>query len=80
MWSALLQQSGGPMLFGRFSAADAYFAPVCMRLKNYALPVPPPIGEYVERVLSLPGVKAWTDDALKEHDFIAFEEPHRSSR
>ena len=79
MWSALLQQSGGPMLFGRFSAADAYFAPVCLRLKNYALPVPPPIGAYVERVLALPGVKAWTDDALKEHDFIAFDEPHRSS-
>ncbi len=80
MWSGLLQQSGGPMLFGQFSAADAYFAPVCLRLKTYALPVPPAVSAYVERVLALPGVKAWNDDALKEQDFIAFDEPYRSSR
>ena len=79
MWSALLQASGGPMLFGGFCAADAYFAPVCLRLKNYALPVPPSIAAYVERVLALPGVKAWTSDALKEHDFVTFDEPYRSS-
>jgi len=43
MWSALLQEHGGPLLFGDFSVADAYFAPVCMRLKTYGLPVPPAI-------------------------------------
>ena len=80
MWSGLLQQSGGPMLFGPFSAADAYFAPVCLRLKNYGLPVPQAIGSYVDRVLALPGVKAWNDDALKEQDFIPFDEPYRTSR
>jgi glutathione S-transferase len=31
MWSELLAAHGGPMLFGRFSIADAYFAPVCSR-------------------------------------------------
>jgi glutathione S-transferase len=80
MWSGLVQQHGGPMLFGQFSAADAYFAPVCLRLKNYALPVPQVIGAYVERVLALPGVKAWNEDALKERDFIPFDEPYRTSR
>ena len=80
MWSGLLQQSGGPMLFGQFSAADAYFAPVCLRLKNYGLPVPQDIQGYVERVLALPGVEDWIDDALKEHDFIPFDEPYRTSR
>jgi glutathione S-transferase len=38
MWSALLDQHGGPMLFGELSIADAYFAPVCMRFATYALP------------------------------------------
>ncbi|MBC7468170.1 MAG: glutathione S-transferase family protein [Ramlibacter sp.] len=80
MWSGLLLQHGGPMLFGQFSAADAYFAPVCLRLKNYALPVPGAIKGYVERVLALSGVKAWTDGALAEHDFIPFDEPYRTSR
>ena len=80
MWSTLLQEHGGPMLFGNFSVADAYFAPVCMRLKTYALPVPPVITAYVERVCALPGVKAWIDDALEEHDFLDFEEPYRLAR
>jgi glutathione S-transferase len=80
MWSELLAEHGGPMLFGAFSIADAYFAPVCMRLKTYALPVPGAISAYVERVGALPGVRAWTDGALAENDFIDFEEPFRLHR
>jgi glutathione S-transferase len=80
MWSDLLQAHGGPMLFGDFSIADAYFAPVCMRLKTYSLPVPDAISAYVDRVCALPGVKAWTDGALAEHDFLDFEEPYRLHR
>ena len=77
MWSELLAAHGGPMLFGDFSIADAYFAPVCMRLKSFALPVPAEITAYVKRVCTLPGVKAWIDGALVEKDFLDFEEPYR---
>jgi glutathione S-transferase len=80
MWTELLEQNKGPMLFGEFSIADAYFAPVCMRLKNYALPVPGHITDYVRRVCALPGVKAWIDDALAEKDFVEMDEPYRTSR
>ena len=80
MWSELLAQHGGPMLFGAFSVADAYFAPVVMRLKTYALPVPEAIAAYMQRVCALPGVKAWVDGALAEHDFRDFEEPFRLQR
>lgn len=80
MWSALLQQHGGPMLFGEFSIADAYFAPVCMRLNTYALPLPEPIQDYVKRVTALPGVQAWIQGALAERDFLDFEEPYRLAR
>jgi glutathione S-transferase len=80
MWTELLQAHGGPLLFGEFSIADAYFAPVCMRLKTYALPVPDAIGAYVQRVSALPGVKAWMDGAQAEHDFLDFEEPYRLHR
>ena len=73
MWGALLQEHGGPLLFGQFTVADAYFAPVCMRLHTYALPVPPHIAAYVQRVRELPGVKAWIDEALAEKDFLVFE-------
>jgi len=80
MWTDLLQEHGGPMLFGTFTVADAYFAPVCMRIKTYALPVPPAIAAYIERVCALPGVKAWIDGALAEKDFLDFEEPFRLHR
>ena len=80
IWSALLQEHGGPMLFGEFGIADAYYAPVAARLKTYALPVPPDVAAYVERVHALPGVRAWIEGALAEHDFRPFEEPYRLAR
>lgn len=80
MWSELLAAHDGPLLFGDFSIADAYFAPVVMRLKNYELPVPGHITDYIRRVCALPGVKAWIDDALVEKDFVVFDEPYRTSR
>ena len=77
MWTGLLQAHGGPLLFGEFTVADAFFAPVCMRLKTYALPVPPNVAAYVERVCALPGVQNWITQALAEKDFRNFEEPYR---
>jgi glutathione S-transferase len=78
MWSALLESSGGPMLFGSFGIADAFFAPVVMRLNTYQVPVPATISAYMQRVTALPGVQAWITDALAERDFLDFEEPYRT--
>jgi glutathione S-transferase len=75
MWTSLLDAHGGPLLFGEFSIADAYFAPVVMRLKTYGVPVPPVIAAYMKRVTELPGIAAWIADALAERDFLDFEEP-----
>lgn len=58
MWSGLLEAHGGPMLFGAFSIADAYFAPIGTRIRTYGLPVPAHITAYIERVQALPGVRA----------------------
>jgi glutathione S-transferase len=80
MWTELLEQNQGTMLFGEFSIADAYFAPVCMRIKNYALPVPGHITDYIRRVSALPGVKAWIEQAQAEKTFVDFDEPYRTSR
>jgi glutathione S-transferase len=77
LWSELLLKYKGPMLFGEFSAADAYFAPVCMRFNTYALPLPKNIAAYVERVTSLPSVQAWIKAALVEQDFVVMDEPYR---
>ncbi|HZE90912.1 MAG TPA: glutathione S-transferase family protein [Rhizobacter sp.] len=80
MWGELLASHPGPMLFGPFSVADAFFAPVVTRLVTYGVPVPAAIAAYIERVQALPSVVEWTRDALAEHEFLDFEEPHRSHR
>ena len=78
LWTELLEAHGGPMLFGEFSIADAFFAPVVMRLRTYAAPVPPIVAGYLARVVETPGIAAWIADALAEKDFLQFEEPYRT--
>jgi len=80
MWQDALAHSGCPLLFGDFSVADAYYAPVVTRINTYALPVPADVRAYIERVCALPGVKAWVAGAQAEKDFLAFEEPYRLQR
>ena len=80
MWSAQLDACGGPFLFGPFSIADAYFAPVCSRIRTYDLPVNATIAAYVERIFSLPAMQSWVRDALAENDFLDFDEPYRKHR
>jgi glutathione S-transferase len=80
MWSELLRTHGGPMLFGRFSIADAFFAPVVMRIVTYALPVPADVAAYVARVQALPSVAQWCREARAEHAFVAVDEPYRKAR
>ena len=79
-WAECLAVSGGPFLFGDFCATDAMYAPVCMRLITYALPVSDTTRGYMQRVAATPGVAAWIGDALAEQDFLDFEEPYRKHR
>jgi glutathione S-transferase len=78
MWREQIESSGGPFLFGAFSAADAFYAPVCARIRTYALPLSAPSAAYLERVCALPAMRAWCDEARTEDDFIAEDEPYRS--
>lgn len=66
LWGGLLARSGGPYLFGAFTAADAMFAPVATRIRTYALPVSDVAGAYVEAIYSLPAFQEWLALALKE--------------
>jgi glutathione S-transferase len=77
MWVEALLASGGPFLFGEFGAADAMYAPVCMRMLTYALPAPAATRSYIERVAASAGVSAWIADARAEHDFLDLAEPYR---
>ena len=66
---------GGPFLFGRFSAADAMFAPVVHRLLTYAVDVSSGARSYMAMMTAFAPFKEWTEAALKETLVIAkFEE------
>ena len=56
----------GPFLFGRFSAADAMFAPVVNRFHVYEIPVAKTTRAYMEAMMALPAWKAWIAGAEAE--------------
>lgn len=66
LWGEFLSRSGGPFLFGSFSAADAMFAPVATRIRTYALPISDTAAGYVEAIYSLPAFQDWL--ALARHE------------
>jgi glutathione S-transferase len=56
----------GPYLYGAFSAADAMYAPIALRLDGYSIPVSAATRRYMDSVLCHPGVVQWRAAALKE--------------
>ena len=66
LWAGLVGASGGPYLFGAFSAADAMFAPVAARIRTYALSVSDGAQAYVEAIYALPAFQDWYAAAQRE--------------
>jgi glutathione S-transferase len=80
LWSEALADSGGPFLFGAFGAADAFYAPVVMRLSRFGLPLSDSAAAYAERVQAHPAVQEWVAAALEEKTFVPEDEPYRTAR
>jgi len=78
IWTSCREKfgKGGALLFGRFSVADAYFAPVVMRFKTYAVDLPPVARAYSDAVFALRSVRDWIEGALRETEFVAEDEPY----
>jgi glutathione S-transferase len=67
LWSDGLERFGGPFLTGaRFTAADAFFAPVAFRIQTYDLPLADVARQYAARLRALPSMQAWYAAALAE--------------
>ncbi len=68
LWSEALSahQAEGPFLFGRFSAADAMYAPVVSRFTTYGVAMPPLLAGYMERIWALPAMQNWLEGAQAE--------------
>ncbi|UNK38331.1 glutathione S-transferase family protein [Shinella sp. H4-D48] len=66
IWKETLARSGGPFLFGAFSAADAMYAPVVNRLETYRLTQDDAVLAYIARVKAHPAWQTWQTAALAE--------------
>jgi glutathione S-transferase len=66
LWFDALAESGGPFLFGEFSIADAFFAPVAMRFVTYGVELAPGLAAYRDRVVALAPMQQWIADATAE--------------
>lgn len=67
LWSEGLSRFGGPFLAGpRFTAVDAFFAPVAFRIQTCGITLGHAAGDYTQRLLGLPAMRRWYADALKE--------------
>ena len=71
---------GGPFLFGRFSVADAFYAPIVSRFTTYGVTAEGAAREYMDAILAVPGMQEWTRDALAEGLWVAQDEPYRTQR
>ncbi|QEL54267.1 glutathione S-transferase family protein [Chromobacterium paludis] len=49
----------GDFLLGRFTIADAFFAPICSRFQTYNVALPPTSAAYMRHILSLPAMQEW---------------------
>jgi glutathione S-transferase len=66
IWREAIALSGGPFLFGAFSAADAMFAPVVSRFEVYDLTRNPVSLEYMDAVKTHPAFRKWQEAAIAE--------------
>lgn len=67
LWNEGVARFGGPFLGGsRFTAVDAFFAPVAFRVQTYALPLSATALDYAKRLLALPSMQDWYASALNE--------------
>jgi glutathione S-transferase len=67
LWRELLGRFQGPFLFGEFSIADCFFAPVATRLHHYGVSVGPAERGYIQALYQLPALIQWIARASETH-------------
>ncbi|MNO69330.1 Glutathione S-transferase YfcF [compost metagenome] len=70
LWSEcrLTAKDSGPFLFGKPTLADAFFAPVAVRLRTYRVEVPAEAATYIETIYQWSAFQAWHKAGLAERE------------
>ncbi|MDR0379923.1 MAG: glutathione S-transferase family protein [Candidatus Accumulibacter sp.] len=68
IWESCRQRYGneGPFLYGRFTNADATYAPVVFRFLTYHVDLPEKSRQWVETMAALPAMQEWRQAAIGE--------------
>ena len=74
IFETFLDQSGGPFLMGRFSAVDAFFAPVLTRIRTYQLLDSEAVSAFAAALDSLPDWQEWRAAATAETVVVPADE------
>jgi len=78
LWTAARAEfgRGGPYLFGAFSAADGYFAPIATRFVTYDVKLSGEAKNFQQALLEASAVREWSAEAIKEIEFVPEDEPY----
>lgn len=78
IWSDCQQRySGDGWLFGKFSIADAMYAPVVLRFRTYGINLPDSAELFPERLLRSEAMQNWLVDSESEVEVIEADEAGR---
>jgi glutathione S-transferase len=82
LWSEARARFGatGPYLCGRFTIADAFFAPVAFRFRTYGVEPHGVAGDYCKALLAHEWLLEWERAALAETAIVEDDEPRHVYR
>lgn len=64
----------GPFLFGKFTIADAVYAPVATRFRSYGVVLEGLEEAYCQALLDLPAMQAWIEAGRHETEYIDYRQ------
>lgn len=73
IWSASLQSSGGPYLFGKFGIADCFFAPIVSRLLTYGIELSKDVTGYAQALSEVSAVQQWQELSRRDPALPAYD-------
>ncbi|VVE06840.1 Stringent starvation protein A [Pandoraea pneumonica] len=74
IWEDCLARYDGPFLFGDFTIADAFYAPVVMRFATFEPALSAHAQAYADRIREVPAVQAWVAGGKGETQRVAYYE------
>lgn len=74
IWAKGMAENDGPWLFGDFSIADCFYAPVVMRFKTYGVSLSAGAEKYQEFFLQHDVLNTWVEAAKQETEIVPEDE------